>query len=233
MAKDTAPQKKQRWYSLVAQAYKVTAPHDKWLLPGIIGIIVGGIALFVGIGFIIGNTAAIVYMSIFGVLSALLGAMYFLTRRFERNAYARMAGQPGAALAVAQAIRTGWEFQDEPVNMDPRGQAIVFQGVGRGGIVLLAEGGAAARKPVSATTKRIEKLVPGIPVTAYYVGTGEGEVSLAKLQGTIRKTKKALNKSAQATVKARLKAIGGTKPPLPKGIDPVRARPDRKGMRGR
>lgn len=233
MAKDTSPPKKQRWYSLIAQAYKVTAPHDKLLLPGIIGILVGGIALFVLIGLIIGGTAAIIYTSIFGVLTAALGAMYYLTRRFEANAYARMAGQPGAALAVAQAIRSGWEFQDEPVNMDPRSQAIVFQGVGKGGIVLLAEGGGAARKTVQTTTKRIEKLVPGVPVTSYYVGSGEGEVSLAKLQRTIRKTPKALNKNAQATVKARLKAIGGTKPPLPKGIDPVRARPDRKGMRGR
>ena len=233
MAKDTSPQKKQRWYHAVAQAYKDTAPHDKWLLPGIIGIIIGGIALFVGVGLIIGGIAAIIYMSIFGVLSALLGAMYFLTRRFERNAYARLEGRPGASLLVAQAIRSGWEFQDEPVNMDARGQAFVFQGVGKGGIVLLAEGGAAARKEVATTTKRIEKLVPGIPVTAYYVGTGEGEVTLARLQRAIRKTPKALNKSAQATVKARLKAIGGTKPPLPKGIDPVRARRDRRGLRGR
>lgn len=231
MAKESSAPKKQRWYKLVAQAYRVTAPHDKWLLPGMIAIIVGGIAAFVGVGLLIGNTFALVYSSIFGLLSALLGAMYFLTRRFERNAYQRMEGQPGASLAIAQAIRSGWAFEDEPVNMDPRSQSVVFQGVGKGGIVLLAEGGTAARKAAATTRKRIEKLVPGVPVTTYYVGTGEGEVRLATLQRTIRRTPKALKRDQQATVKARLKAIGGTRPPLPKGIDPLRARPDRKGMR--
>ncbi|WP_296667551.1 DUF4191 domain-containing protein [Demequina sp.] len=233
MAKDKTAPKKQRWYHLVAQAYRTTAPHDKALLPGIIGIIVGGIAVFVAGGLLIGSLAAIIYASIMGVMTALLGAMYFLTRRFERNAYAQMEGQMGASVAVAKAIRSGWAFQDDPVNMDPRGKSLVFQGVGKGGIVLLAEGGSAARKPAQQTQKRIEKLVPGVPVTTLYIGRAEGEVPLPKLNRTIRKTKKALKKADQATVSARLKAIGGAKPPMPKGIDPVRARPDRKGMRGR
>ncbi len=233
MAKDKTSPKKQRWYHLVAQAYKTTAPHDKYLLPGIIGIIVGGIAVFVVGGLLIGGTAAIIYASIMGVLTAALGAMYFLTRRFERTAYARMEGQVGASIAVAQSIRSGWAFEEEPVNLDPRGNAVVFQGVGKGGIMLIAEGGSAARKPATQTRKRIEKLVPGVPVTTIFVGRGDGEVPLPKLTKAIRRTKKALGKSDRATVTARLKAIGGTKPPMPKGIDPVRARPDRKGMRGR
>ncbi|WP_062378296.1 DUF4191 domain-containing protein [Demequina pelophila] len=233
MAKDKQPQKKQRWYTLIAQAYKVTAPHDKWLLPGILAIVIGGIAAFVIAGLLIGGVFAIVYMSIFGVLTAILGALFFLTRRFESNAYARMEGQTGASLAVAQAIRNGWEFSEDPVSMDPRAGTVIFQGVGKGGIVLLVEGGPAARKQVTATQRRIEKLVPGIPVHPIYVGTREGEVRLNKLQKAIRRHKKALNKNDRATVAARLKAIGGTKPPMPKGIDPLRARPDRKGMRGR
>lgn len=233
MAKDNTPQKKQRWYSLIFQAYRVTAPHDKWLLPGIIGILVGGIALFVLGGMLIGGAFAIVYMSIFGVLLAALGAMFFLTRRFERTAFARMEGQTGASLAIAQSIRNGWKFEENPTSMDPRSQAVVFQGVGKGGIVLLAEGGAAARRPASTAKKRIEKLVPGVPVTVIYVGRGEGEVPLPQLTKAIRKLKKALGRNDRPTVEARLKAIGGTRPPLPKGIDPVRARPDRKGMRGR
>ncbi|WP_156155836.1 DUF4191 domain-containing protein [Demequina phytophila] len=236
MAKDKSTEskpKKQRWYHLVAQAYRVTAPHDKALLPGIIGIFVGVIAIAVLVGVLIGNTAAIVYASIFGVLTGALGAMYFLTRRFERTAFLRMEGQTGSSLAVAQTIRTGWKFEDNPVNMDTRGKGVVFQGVGKGGIVLLAEGGAIIRKPAETSKKRIEKLVPGVPVTVIYVGRGEGEVSLDGLTKAIRKTKKALGRNDRPTVEARLKAIGGAKPPMPKGIDPVRARPDRKGMRGR
>ena len=36
-----------------------------------------------------------------------------------------------------------------------------------------------------------------------------------------------------AEVTKRLKSLGGAGLPVPKGIDPMRARPDRKGMRGR
>ncbi|WP_062385744.1 DUF4191 family protein [Demequina iriomotensis] len=234
MAKNDAPKpKKQRWYHLVAQAYRTTAPSDKYLLPGIIGIVVGVIALAVVIGLLSGSTVVLVYLIIFGVLTGALGAMYFLTRRFERTAYMRMEGQTGASLAIAQSIRTGWKFEDNPVNMDARGNAIVFQGVGRGGIVLLAEGGSAARKPATQAQKRLEKLVPGVPVSIIYVGRGEGEVALPHLTKAIRRTKKALGRNDRPKVEARLKAIGGAKPPMPKGIDPVRARPDRKGMRGR
>ncbi|MDN4474629.1 DUF4191 domain-containing protein [Demequina sp. SYSU T00192] len=234
MAKNDAPKpKKQRWYSLIIQAYKVTAPHDKLLLPGILAILIGGIALAVVIGLIIGGTAAIIYASIFGVLTAALGAMYFLTRRFERNAFMRMEGQTGASLAVAQTIRSGWKFEDQPVNMDTKGKGVVFQGVGKGGIVLLAEGGSLIHRPAETSKKRIEKLVPGVPVTIIYVGRGDGEVALAGLTKAIRRIKKALGRNDRPTVEARLKAIGGAKPPMPKGIDPVRARPDRKGMRGR
>ncbi|SEI90865.1 DUF4191 domain-containing protein [Demequina mangrovi] len=234
MAKNDAPKpKKQRWYHLIIQAYKMTAPQDKQLLPGILAILIGTIAIFVVVGLLIGGVAAIIYTSIFGVLTAALLAMWFLTRRFERTAYARMEGQTGGSLAVAQSIRTGWSFQDNPVNMDARGAAVVFQGVGKGGIVLLAEGGSAARKPATQAKKRIEKLVPGVPVSIIYVGRGEGEVPLPDLNKAIRKTKKALGRNDRPKVEARLKAIGGAKPPMPKGIDPVRARPDRKGMRGR
>jgi hypothetical protein len=36
-----------------------------------------------------------------------------------------------------------------------------------------------------------------------------------------------------SVVNKRLKSLGGMKPPIPKGIDPTRARVDRKAMRGK
>ena len=42
-----------------------------------------------------------------------------------------------------------------------------------------------------------------------------------------------LTKQEVAEVNKRLTALGGVKLPVPKGVDPMRARPDRKGMRGR
>jgi len=109
---------------------------------------------------------------------------------------------------------------------------VVFRGVGKGGIVLLAEGGGAARRLVDTSTKRFNKLVPGVPVRAIYVGKGEGHVPLTKLNREIRKGKTVLSRGERDQVAHRLRAIGGAKLPVPKGIDPMRARPDRKGMRG-
>ena len=233
MAKE--PQKKPRWYTLVAQAYRATAPYDKWLLPLLIAVPMVLIGAGVLIGLLAGSTAMLVYAIIFAVLAAALADMYLLTRRFEKNAYQRMEaqGQVGASLSIAQSLRSGWQFSDDPVSVDPRGRSIVFQGVGKGGVLLLAEGGSAAKKQVTSASRRISKLVPGVPVNAIYVGTGPEEVRLKDLTKAIRKHKKALNKPQRAEVSARLRAIGGQQLPVPKGVDPMRARPDRKAMRGR
>ncbi|MFV0634744.1 DUF4191 domain-containing protein [Demequina sp.] len=230
MAKE--PEKKPRWYKLVAQAYRFTQPHDKWLIPLLIAIPVGVIGLSVVIGLQF-STIVLVYSIIMGVLLAALAAMYTLTRRFEKVMYARMEGQVGASLSIAQSIRTGWQFADDPISIDPKGRHVVFRGVGKGGVVLLAEGGSAAQKAVTAATRRITKLVPGVPVHAIYVGTHEGEVALKNVPKAVRKHKKALNRHQRTAVAQRLDAIGGQSIPIPKGIDPTRARPDRKAMRGR
>jgi len=63
------------------------------------------------------------------------------------------------------------------------------------------------------------------------VGKEEGQVSLKKLSKRIRRTKKVLSKGERDAVAARLRAIGGQKLAVPKGVDPMRARPNRKGAR--
>ena len=45
--------------------------------------------------------------------------------------------------------------------------------------------------------------------------------------------KPVLTKDEASAVNKRLKALGGIRPPVPKGVDPTRARIDRKAMRGR
>lgn len=226
-----APEKKPRWYKLIWQAYKTTAPYDKYLLPIMIGLFVGIVGVAVVIGLLMGSTAAIVYASIFGVMLAVLAMLFTLTRRFEKTAFSRMEGQIGGSISVAQSIRSDWSFEDDPVSVDPRGKSVVFQGVGRGGVLLLAEGGNSAKKQVDATRRRVSKLIPGVPVNAIYVGTGEGEVRLKELSKRIRRTKKVLSKGERDAVSARLRAIGGQKLAVPKGVDPMRARPNRKGPR--
>ena len=242
MATKPAPEKKPGFLKLLGQAYSITAKHDKALLPILIVSFLLPVLIGVGVAFAIGTTVAFVYGPVFGALTGVLLAMFMLTRRFEKTMFSQMEGQLGGSLAVAQSIRTGWTFADQPIAVDPRSQAVLFQGVGRGGIVLLAEGGNAARKLVDQTRSRFSKLVPGVPITPIYVGNAEGQVPLKKLTKAIRGVKKAnygrgvgkgLSKGEMEAVKNRLKALGAPKVPVPKGIDPLKARADRKGLRGR
>lgn len=232
MAKqDPAP--KQRWYQLLIQAYKTTAPHDKKLLPLMLVVGLGSMAVAVGIGLLAKSGPALVYAIIFGFLVAALGTLYTLTKRFEISAFSRMEGTVGGSLAVAQSIRSGWQFEETPVAIDQKGRGVVFQGVGKTGVVLLAEGGAPVKKLVDTASRRISKLIPGVPVHPIYVGTHEGQVPMKKLTRQIRRGKKVLSRREREAVAARLKAIGGQRLPMPKGIDPMRARPDRKSLKGR
>jgi hypothetical protein len=74
-----------------------------------------------------------------------------------------------------------------------------------------------------------------VPVTAYRVGEGnaEGVVAIRKLTSKVQRMRATLTKEEVVTVNKRLRALGGVKLPVPQGIDPMRARPDRKAMRGR
>ncbi|MGC4174857.1 DUF4191 domain-containing protein [Demequina sp.] len=233
MAKNDPAPKKPRWYQLIGQAYRSTAPHDKLLLPIILISALGPIALGVLVGLLIGNTIALVYCIIFGVLVGTLLALFMLTKRFEKTAFGQMEGVVGGSLAVAQSIRSGWEFDDAPQAMDPKGRAVVFRGVGKTGIVLLAEGGGAAHRLVDDAKKRLNKLIPGVPIRAIYVGKGANEVPISKIVREIRKGKTVLSRGERAAVSNRLRAIGGAKLPVPKGVDPLRARPDRKALKGK
>ena len=58
-------------------------------------------------------------------------------------------------------------------------------------------------------------------------------MTLRKLANTVRKLRPKLTKQEVSEVDKRLTSLGGVRLPIPKGIDPTRARPDRKGMRGR
>lgn len=106
--------------------------------------------------------------------------------------------------------------------------------MGRPGIVLIAEGPAGrASRLLENERKRTARVVPSVPITLLQCGNGEGQVPLRKLPVAVRKLKPQLTKQEVAEVDKRLTALGAMRPPLPKGIDPTKARPDRKGMRGR
>lgn len=230
-AKGAGKVKKTRWYHQVWQAYQMTRQSDPAVTWIMLAVFVGIVALGVLIGSLIGQ---LVYVLVLSVPFAVLAAMFVLARRAETAAYTRIEGQPGAALAALGTLRRGWTFTQEPVAADPRTQDLVFRGVGRPGVVLVGEGPAhRIGKLLEAERKRTARVVSGAPVHLIQVGHDEGQVPLRKLPRTVTKLKPQLTKAEVAVVLRRVTSLGAAKLPVPKGIDPMRARPDRKGMRGR
>jgi len=234
--KDSSAPRKQRWYHNVATAYRMAHETDK-ALPWWIAF---AMVLTIAVGLVIGLlTDHPVYFLVLGVLFSVLAGMAVLARRAERAAYAKIEGQPGAALSALKTIRRGWTFDDEPVAFDPRTQDAVFRGVGRAGIVLVTEGPLhRVNRLVEGERKRLARILPNVPVTVLHVGREEGQVPLPKIASRTRKVRPPkgsplLTRAELAQVNARLNALGAARPPIPKGVDPYRVRPDRKGMRGR
>jgi hypothetical protein len=161
-------------------------------------------------------------------------------RRTERAAYSQLEGQVGGGGAALGALRRGWFFEQQPVAVeatrpgDLQAAAMVFRAVGRPGVVLVHEGPAGrSQRLAEKERKRVTRVLPNVPVTVLRVGTGEGEVPVRKLVGKLQRMRPSLTKDEVIQVNKRLRALGTAPVPVPKGIDPTRARPDRKGMRGR
>lgn len=230
-AKGTGKVRKTRWYHQVWHAFQVTRQSDPAVTWIMLGVFVGAVALGAVIGVLVDQ---LVYVLVLSIPFAVLGAMFVLARRAETAAYTRIEGQPGASLAALSTLRRGWTFTQEPVAVDPRTQDLVFRGVGRPGVVLVGEGPAhRVGKLLEAERKRTARVVSGAPIHLIQVGDGEGQVPLRKLPRAVTRLKPQLTKDEVAVVLRRVTSLGGAKLPVPKGIDPMRARPDRKGLRGR
>jgi hypothetical protein len=200
-----------------------------WILlafavPFVIGVVVGVL------------TGHWLYFPLLGLIVGVLAGLFVMARRSERAAYLSIEGQKGAAGAALGSIRRGWTVQQEPVAMDPRTQDMVFRAVGRGGIVLVGEGPAPrVRKLLESERRKVNRVVPNVTVHTFTIGDGDDEdqIPLRRVASQVQRLKPVLTKQEVEGVTQRLRALGGVRPPVPQGIDPMRARPDRRAMRGR
>jgi len=241
MAKDTAPkdatEKKPGRVAQVRQVFTAAKAVDPqigwWMALAFLGVL----AVVVVIGVL---THFLVFSIILGLGMAVLAATLVLSRRAERAAYRQIEGQPGAVGATLSSLRRGWFFDKQPVAADAAratdlaSAAMIYRAVGRPGIVLIGEGPSGrAQKLLAAERKRVERVAPGVPIVLLRVGTGDGEVGIRKLTNTVQRLKPVLTKDEVSVVNKRLKALGGIRLPVPKGVDPTKARMDRRATRGR
>jgi len=224
------------------QVFTMTRKNDPsavWWM-ALAGLLVMLVAVLLGWAF-----DQVIYFAILGIPTALLAALVVLSRRAEKAAFTQIEGQPGAVGAVLGSLRRGWFYDKEPVAAESGGKmrgmrdlhnaAMVFRAVGRPGVVLITEGpkGPASRLSIAEKRRATRATGDAVPVHVIRVGQEEGDVRLRQLVKTMNKLDKKITKDEAITVQRRLKAIGSTKPPVPAGMDPRKARVDRKSMRGR
>lgn len=235
-----APDKKPGRLAQIRQVYTAARQVDPmigwWMLISAVVVL----AVAAGVGLVFGRW---VYGLILGIPLALLAATLVLSRRAERAAYRAIEGQPGAAGAALGALRRGWYFDQQPVAVEGArgmrpdnmaGAAFVFRAVGRPGIVLIGEGpGGRLPRLLEAERKKLTRVAPGVPVHLVQAGDGADQVPLRKLSNKLTKMKPVLTKAEVSVVNKRLTSLGGMRPPVPAGMDPLKARVDRRAMRGR
>jgi hypothetical protein len=170
---------------------------------------------------------------IIGIPLGLLATVFILSRRAERAAFAQIENQPGASGAALGTLRRGWITEDQPVAVNPRTQDAVFRAIGRPGVVLVSEGPSHRVKPlVDAERKKLARILPNVTIHVIESGRGEGQVPISQIAKTMNKYKNELTKVEVGAVSKRISSLGN-RLPIPKGIDPYKARPDRKAARGR
>jgi hypothetical protein len=235
----TPAPRKQRlaWARQIGTAFTQARGLDPRVVWWMLGAFVLVEAVFVVLGLVFDHP---IYLPVIGVPLAVLAAGVVMVRRTERAAYRQLEGQTGGGGAALGALRRGWFFEQQPVAVeatrpgDLTAAAMVFRAVGRPGVVLVMEGPPGrAQRLADKERKRVSRVLPNVPVTVLRVGTGEGEVPVRKLVGKLQRMRPSLTKAEVVAVNKRLRALGTAPVPVPKGIDPMRARPDRKGMRGR
>lgn len=219
----------------MVEVFKYTQEVDRSTLPLMIVAILGAIAVGVLLTVLIFDSPW--YGIFMGLAVGVLIAMMILARKAERAAFDRIKGQTGAALAAMQSIRRGWNVEGEPVQVDPRSQKMLFRASGRAGIAVVAEDSSSiSMKLLEKERRSIRRVLQhdNVPVHQIVVGDGEGEVALHKLPTYMQRMKKQLTKQESAQVTKRLNALHRSlRQQVPKGVDPMRARPNRKAMRGR
>lgn len=214
----------------IGEVFQMTRRHDPmvpWLM---LLAFLGVVAVSFVVGYLLDNW---ITGLIIGIPLGILGATLILSRRAERAAFAQIENQPGASGAALGTLKRGWITEDQPVAVNPRTQDAVFRAIGRPGVVLVSEGPSSRVKPlVDAERKRLARILPNVTIHVIESGRGEGQVPISQVAKKMTKLKNELTKLEVNTVSKRISSLG-SRLPIPKGIDPYKARPDRKAARGR
>nr|WP_269155767.1 DUF4191 domain-containing protein [Kocuria indica] len=217
-------------FAQMKQVFQMTREREPNILWWMILLGLGVLLVFLLIGVLLNNW---ITWLLIGIPFAVLAAVILLSRRAEKAAFSRIEGQPGAAGAALSTLKRGWIVEEEPAAMDPKSKDLLFRAVGRPGVVFITEGPVnRVDKLVKKERRRIGPVIQNVPIHVLKSGNGENQIPLSKLTKEMKRLENKLTKQEVQVVHRRMNTLKN-KLPIPKGVDPMRARPDRKSMRGR
>jgi hypothetical protein len=198
---------------MVAGIIRKSNPRALWIVAG---TGVGIVAVFVVAGLLTDLGGALIPL---GVPLGLLAAMILFGRYAQSAQYAAIAGQPGAAVAIAQTMRGNWTVT--PAIAANRNMDVVHRVVGRPGVILIGEGSPNGLASLLAAEKRrISRVAYEIPIYDIQVGESGEQLPVRKLQRHLMKLPRNLKPGAISDLNNRLKALPATlqapRGPLPK-----------------
>jgi hypothetical protein len=212
--------RRQTWRNL-RQAFTLTRQSDPRFLPIMIMWAVLAAAVVYIVVFLISGSPwiPIPLALVFGVVVA----MFVFSRRAQRSMFAQAEGQAGAAgWMLKQQLKGDWRLTE--VVAGTTQLDAVHRLVGRPGVVLVGEGAPhRVRGLLAQEKKRTARVVGDTPIYDITIGTGEGDIRLAKLNRYLLKLPANLSKSEVGALEKRLAALGGSravgvpKGPMPQG----------------
>ena len=232
-ARSSAPEKRPGFFSQLRTLFTFTRKAFPWVPYLLVGILLVGIAAGVAVGLLIPPFAiwSVVLWGVTGLMVGVLAGLMTMTRLSTKAMYKQIDGMPGAAGHVlSTSLGRNWQASEMPVGVNPKTQEAVYRAVGRGGVVIVGEGARGRlTRLVNDERSKVQRVASGVPVTVIYIGHGEGDVSIAKLAPTIKSLPKKVDKSTEAAVIKRIESVSQslTSLPIPKGIDPTKARAPR------
>src|SRR3954454_1596522 len=208
--------------------WSMTYQADHKLPLPVFGPALGVVAVLVVVGILFGHP---IYFSILAVVGGLLVATFLFGRRATSSMYAQVEGQPGAAASVLQSLRGDWRVT--PAVAFNRNMDLVHRVIGRPGVVLVGEGSSPTqlRQLMTDQKRRVGRVAPDTPFYDVVVGDGEGQVPLRNLQQHLMKLPRNVDKKQISALENRMRALGGTSMPMPKGPMPRTGRVPRGKMR--
>lgn len=234
MATQNNPQKKKHWWNNIADVYRVTKRSYSWIgwamLATLLSVPLIVLIICILVPFSVGRS---IFYVIVGLSLGMLLATTLLTRLANSAMYKQLEGVKGNVYAVLRSIKRGWIVEQEPVAIN-RKQDLVYRLVGRPGIVLISEGPSSrVNELLNDQERKCHRVAPSVPIHKIQSGQGKNQVPIGKLLKTINRLKKEIGKDEVPIVGQRLQSLQNKAYRLPGGVDPAKAKMNRRMFRGK